>query len=537
MPGDEMVSHESLAAAASGPGHGWRARLRPGRLPPSAGRWLAMFGATLAGLLIRFLVPSPVGQADNRDGPRLMCGLGLAKVVPHGKPTFFRYAYFEYLTTSKCAGRLPYPSSELVPLEISRMLTPVFGLPGVVNLIALGVLFCVLSAVAIASLATALRIPWWGQWLIAAACWLIIADSAFFDVFASPFSEPAALVGLLLVAAGLLYLGRSWRETVAGLVLAGSGGFLTILSKEQYLVLAVPICLALVLAAADRGPWRGLRRFRNRQAGAAQLVSAALAVMAAGYWVWIYVSGGGQRLEHIQAVDMIFTDIVTKRSTAPAQLRALGLPTTWARYAGDYYWARRSVRLSPLFSRYAGKLTDLNIVHFLVTHPSYIASVGQSAAMYAQQLRVTSLGDYPISAGHRRGAYESRVTVLSWLMHQLPPHTGLWLYIPLWLAMVALALVALRLQRGTTWHRNGAATVLCLTACAAVSFIPPAYFAGISTTRHMVGTNLSTAVAFTISAALAFSMISRALARRRGPRTAAEPVAETPGAQVSPGSR
>ena len=39
-----------------------------------------------------------------------------------------------------------------------------------------------------------------------------------------------------------------------GLILAGSGGFLAILSKEQYLVLAIPICLALVLAGAGPRP-------------------------------------------------------------------------------------------------------------------------------------------------------------------------------------------------------------------------------------------------------------------------------------------
>jgi hypothetical protein len=35
------------------------------------GRWLSIFGVSLGALLIRFLVPTPVGQADNRDGPRL----------------------------------------------------------------------------------------------------------------------------------------------------------------------------------------------------------------------------------------------------------------------------------------------------------------------------------------------------------------------------------------------------------------------------------------------------------------------------------
>ena len=136
---------------------------------------------------------------------------------------------------------------------------------------------------AIASLAVGLRIRLWAQWLVAAACWLIIADAAFFDVFGGPFSEPGALVGLMLVAAGVVYLGRGWRLTVFGLVLAGAGGFLAILSKEQYLVLAAPICLTLVLATAGRGSWRGLRPFRDQQATGGILVAAALALLAGAY--------------------------------------------------------------------------------------------------------------------------------------------------------------------------------------------------------------------------------------------------------------
>lgn len=500
--------------------HGDEATHPSGGIAP--GRWLIIFAVSLGAFLIRFLIPVPVGQADNRDGPRLMCGLGLVKVVPHGLPTFFRYAYFEYVTSSSCGGHLPYPSSEAVPLEVARVLTPVFGLPGTLNLIALGVLCCAVTSAGIASLATGLRVRLWAQLVIAAALWLIMADAAFFDVFASPFSEPAALVGLLLVAAGVLYLGRGWRATVLGLVLAGSGGFLAILSKEQYLVWAAPICVTIVLASArqtsarptsaSRGSWRGLRRFRTREARAGFIVAVLLAIMAGGYTVWNYTSSYGRRLEHIQAVDMIFTDIVTDRATAPAQLHALGLPTSWATYADDYYWDTTSVRMSPLLPRYEGRLTDATITHYLLGHPGSIASIGQQAAILAQQFRVTTLGDYPPFTGHPGGAYESRVLVVTWLMQRLPARLGLWLYLPLWAAMAVIAILALCLPRaGAPWRRDGAVLVLCMTACAIVAFIPPAYFAGISTTRHMVGMNLATALAFVISVALVMSLLGRAL--------------------------
>ena len=230
MPGDEMASHElapdappgraagtdlggpmagtgaaaadtggadvvTPAGAAASPGSP-PARSGIRHLRGTRGLWLSIFGVSLGLFIIRFLIPTPVGQADNRDGPRLMCGrgLGLAPVVPRGGPRFFRYAYFQYVPSASCGHRSPYPTSELVPLELARLLTPVLGLPGTLNLIALGLLMCAIASAGIASLATGLRIRPWAQLLVAAAIWLIMADAAFFDVFASPFSEPAALV-------------------------------------------------------------------------------------------------------------------------------------------------------------------------------------------------------------------------------------------------------------------------------------------------------------------------------------------------------
>ncbi len=92
--------------------------------------------------------------------------------------------------------------------------------------------------------------------------------------------------------------------------------------------------------------------------------------------------------------------------------------------------------------------------------------------------------------------------------------------------MAAVALLALR-RRGMPWHRDGAVLVLCMTGCAAAGFIPPAFFDGISTARHMVGMNLATALALAFSIALATSMI-------RQPRARARQAPESPGATARP---
>jgi hypothetical protein len=522
VPGDELASQEA-------PGDG------DSRLSRPVFRWLSIFGVSVVLFIVRFLVPVPVGQADNRDGPRLMCSLGLGPVIPHGDPRFFRYAYFAYAPSHSCASQRTYPSSEVVPLEVGRLLTPLFRLPGTLNLIALGVLMCVLASIGIASLATGLRMRLWAQLLAAGALWLILADAAFFDVYAGPFSDPAALIGLLLVAAGVVNLGRGWSATLRGLALAGPGGLLVILSKEQYLILVVPVCLTLVLASADRGAGRSgesqgarsgshLDRFRTRQTGAAVAVAALLAAAAAGYWFWDDTSRFAAHLHHEQAVNMIFEDIVNGHDHAAADLRALGLPVSWAKYAGDNYCNNVSVRTDPLYARYQGKLTDGNIARFLLTHPARMISIGQQAASLAQQYRITSLGDYPPSAGHPPGAVDSRVVVLTWLVHRLPPRLGLLWLLPLWAATAAVATAALARRRADAWHRDGAVAVLCMTGCAVVAFFPPAFFDGISTTRHMVGMNLATAIAFAVSIALAGSMTRRGVTRpRQRPGTPAAP--------------
>ena len=51
-----------------------------------------------------------------------------------------------------------------------------------------------------------------------------MADAAFFDTYASPYSEGATLTGLLLVTAGLLYLGRGPLGLAFGLLLCAAGG-------------------------------------------------------------------------------------------------------------------------------------------------------------------------------------------------------------------------------------------------------------------------------------------------------------------------
>jgi len=135
---------ELVVPGSTGGLSAYRAARSANRLVRSAGLRLSIFAVSLGLFIVRFLVPTPVGQADNHDGPRVMCDLGVWAVT-HGSPQWFRYAYFEFAPqAAACAQAGRYPSSQLVPLELARILTWVLGLPGTVNLIALGLLTCVI---------------------------------------------------------------------------------------------------------------------------------------------------------------------------------------------------------------------------------------------------------------------------------------------------------------------------------------------------------------------------------------------------------
>src|ERR1019366_7503904 len=146
------------APAAGAPG-----RSRPWRLTGVVGPWVSIFAGSMGLFTVRFLVPVPVGTANNGDGARLMCAFGVAPVTG-GHLSEFKYAYFQFdRAPSACAHAHLYPSSQHLLLVVAQWLTPVLGLPGRINLIALGVLTCAIASFAIASLATGLRVNIWAR--------------------------------------------------------------------------------------------------------------------------------------------------------------------------------------------------------------------------------------------------------------------------------------------------------------------------------------------------------------------------------------
>jgi hypothetical protein len=153
----------------------------------------------------------------------------------------------------------------------------------------------------------------------------------------------------------------------------------------------------------------------------------------------------------------------------------------------------------------------------------------------ALQLRPTDLGSYAPGSRLPPGTLENRVNIISSIEGIIPSQLGLFWLVPLWAAMLALSVVTLRRPRRVSWHHDAAVVSLCLAGCAVTAFVPAAFFAGVETTRHMMGSNMATALAFTVSATLLGSLLrdglsasSRAAPSRMSvplPREASAPLA------------
>jgi hypothetical protein len=526
--------HGARPPAAAAPGRGARwvtalvprwASARTGPAGPAAWRpfaihCLSIFGGSMALFLLRFLVPSPVGMADDGDGPRLMCGLGVVPVTG-GSERYDGFAFFRYaLSPATCAHATQYSSSEHLLLVAAKWLTPVLGLQGAVSLIALGILTCALASAGIAALACGLAPALRSRLVVAGALWLIMADSVWFDTYASPYSEGATLTGLLLVTAGLVYLGRGRLASAAGIALAGAGGYLVVLSKEEYVALIVPVSAGLLLAALARDGRRGIRRLLTGRMAAAVLAAALLLAGAAAFAQRDAASPYTKLLHQEQVVDVIFTDIIPRGITvhdAKDSLHALGLPGSWQKYAGHNFWSKPTVYANPLYARYADRLTDTNLARYLITHPLKTMQVAQSSAVDAMDLRVNYLGSYAPGAQRPPGTLENRVGIVSSIIGVIPTQLGLFWLIPLWAVMLALSVVTLRRPKVASWHHDAAVATIALTGCAMAAFVPAAFFDGIETTRHMLGMNMATALAFAVCFTLLASLLRRGLRQEGAP--------------------
>ncbi|MFK3729250.1 hypothetical protein ACI2LJ_03135 [Streptomyces sp. NPDC088090] len=457
-------------------------------------RFALCAGAAAGGLMaVRLFVPSPVGMADNGDGFRRMCSLDAVTLVPPGVEQWLRFAHFTYTRAPRdgCDPAQVYPGSGNWLLRAAEVLSGPLGLPGVLDLRALAVLFCVLIAGAFALFAAALRGSVLRRSVVCALLFLVVADSTFAGYAASPYGELAGLTGMVWALAGAVHLGGAPAARVAGLLACTAGAVVAVASKAQSATMAVPFLVLLALARVPVGRWRAGWRGR--------IAPALAAVVIVGAAVGEIAAQPGQ-FRRINPTETVFVGLLP-RSDDPREAAAdLGLPADFARYEGRSWWAEDPPQSDPRWARYEDRMTYGNIASFLVTHPVVTARVAYDALDDFGAARPDYLGSYPPEAGLPPGAQESRLALFGALVRDLG-------------GGLTLALVTVLGAAAVPWWRRTAdprrrafvATVPCAAALTWTQFLTAVYGEAIENTKHLVfavlAAGLTLVMAVAVSAA------------------------------------
>jgi hypothetical protein len=459
-------------------------RLPWGRSPDAsreAGQWIRRHPAwsTALGwgliLLARMFIGGAVGMADNFDGHRLLCQLGVAPhPIPAGQalwayvtPRYDAYTWYGEACSAGGTGQ-PYLSTEYFPLWIAKQLTWLFGVPGALDLRMLGLVFVVGVAAAIGWTVRELPGPTWIRVLIASGIGLAAADSAIAPYYVSPFSEPAALLGMLLLIPAMLRLLSRDRVRARDLALVAAITLWTVGAKTQMaslLLAVVPILLLRPCLRVD--PYAAITKAGRVLLALAVRTPALLActvMIAATAEFELHQS---RWMNEIVLYDDVFRDVLGHSSDVPADLHALHLPAGFAPAAGSSIVDPNSAASMPIYPYFVQHETFGDVLSFYATHPLRLFGMADRGLTGVADTRPSYLGNYLASSGAEPYAQECRLCVATAAFTLAEPFR--WVVIPgLWIAAMFFGIRLARRRRAPARAR-GVGVVLAGLAVATVA--------------------------------------------------------------------
>lgn len=363
-----------------------------------------------------------IGMADNGDFLRIMKTVGLDYIDTTLSYSDKYFGWFIRELAMKGMGLGGYVSTSLVPVTLAKGLSWLFN-GGIFDMRFLAVLYMLLFMA--------------GAWLLlrynrqksplvkglmAVLFVIIFADIGYSAYFNSLYSEPMALVSMLLTlgfVTALLKRAQPMPLYLAGFVV--SAVFL-VGSKVQNApvgILLALLCLRLALLKKG-GSWR---RY-----------TAAFAVLLVLVSVGIYKSLPYE-IRIINQYQTVFYGVL-KDSPAPVEdLRELGLPEKLAINAGTNYFEEAPLdQHDPVFAEeYYPRFSHMKVALFYLKHPQRFYQKLEVAAENGMTLQPTYLGNFEKSEGLEPGALSSEFSLWSQFKHNVLPNK-LWFIAGVFLA-------------------------------------------------------------------------------------------------------
>ena len=445
----------------------------------------AVFVLTFGLLMVRLLVPRAIGAADNGDGKRVLCGLGIQWETP--AQDFARTAYTEPILGCKS----DYFLSQIWFLRAAQWVGRIVGTESTVNLVIVGILSSILVAASVALIALGAQFPWRYRLALSAGVLLVLADSAFFGYFSSVLGEGPAFIGITLMVGGMLLMSRTGWWRYLGMAVTIGGGIIGVNAKVQTLMILPILLLALVFIRPDG--MKGIARWAP--------VGLVFAAVLNGT---LYLqpplgeeTGPGQDTREINMFNTIFMSIVDGEHDTGADLAALGLPESFGQYAANGWWHPHPARFDPLYPQYREKISRRNVVEYFAEHPDRTVQILNRAATDLLKARPEYLASFTREAGYPPLTLEYRVPVFSGITAFIAP-LGLWVLIPLWLL---IAFAAVRAWRSPLRIRQFGVVILFLLGIALGQFPLAALGDGIENIKHQSVALFCTLLGLVLSAA------------------------------------
>ena len=351
--------------------------MKPGRFE------IAVLALFLAVGIYRLFIPPLIGIADNGDFARLRYPNGISRIPAEDQDQRFNYFYSKYaIVPEPEVGIYYFHTSSHLFVGAARWLNVLLISPDIFDIRVLGALYlaCFLLGIYLILIFTR-RFAFHWRCLIAAALFGMYTDTAYMAYFNSFYSEPTALVALILIVGCslLLMTRRAGFPALAGyFAVAG----LLVTAKPMYVPFAglfIPFGIYLTRFVSFK--------FRH---GFTVAVSSVLLMLAIGYQAitpeWLRMKA---------SYIAIFSILLPDSPDPESDVLALNLKPEWIRYIGTTpYDADGPVETDAEFRKeFTNRVRTITIPKFLLQHPAQLYRV---ASHIAPQL-VTTL---PIYAGY-----------------------------------------------------------------------------------------------------------------------------------------
>jgi hypothetical protein len=438
-------------------------------------------------MLLRTMWPFTLGLADNGDGQRYICQLGL---VPKGDvPRYWSFAILDWIPDQAYDANacIPYPSSHVILLRFAQWMTQLTGgAPGALDLRWLILANCLLVGILVGLFAFAIRRSLIFRVVGSVALLVVLSDGTFANYAGSIFGEYPGLAGVAIIAVGAIYLGTSGGKQFLGLALVAAGAVLALTSKTQGITLIIPLMVLLVCTTLrtrtrqETAAWWTPKRLLRILAGKVVPVAVGIGLILPVSWV---LDNNPKDFQAINPWELISVGILGNSEDPAGDLEEMGFPRELAKYAGDSVWEESNIMASPDWEPNTHLMNYETAARFLLAHPDRAAVIANNAGNDYFMTRPTYLGAFTQDSGQKAQAYDySFVADLG----MQATNMGITPLIMFWGALSTGAIVMLKRSAPGTFRRGFATATLLMIGFSIIQFFTASFGEAIENTKHMV---------------------------------------------------